>query len=558
MPRMTAPAKGVKVRMYRHGHGDCFLLAFPRDNDVQHPVYVLIDCGIKPGSQVKADIDDIVNDIKISTGGRIDIVAITHEHQDHVSAFSTIRDGRPIFDSIEFDQCWLAWTEDGSDILANSLRERFRDTLVALAFAQEKVQALQGVDDGLKDRLNELLGTEIGDDGVAPPIGTEGAEILRRFRVAKQENPLLPAAALADLALKGKTNKDAIAYVRGRAAAPVRFFRPEDDPIPLPGAPAIKVYVLGPPRDDKLLLDLNPKGSEEFKLAPAGTKMAVGANARGFAQAVAPEMDTESSASPFAMRYCLPDRPQGQRDKVGAARAKYSVMTHLLPANKNEERSASDRARDYLRQTYGGPDPDPNDPNDWRRIDYDWLGMSEALALRLNDEVNNTSLVLAFELPNTGRVLLFSGDAQRGNWLGWSNLEWTLGDETKVTAKELLGRCVLYKVGHHGSHNATLNGNDQDDYANLGWMARGAFADEFVAMIPANTKWAMNKTRPWLHPLPEIEAALHKKARGRVFRSDLDKVEKPDPSILSEAEWQAFLKRTSTKLRFFDYVIEDE
>ena len=53
MPIMEAPKSGVKVRMYRHGHGDCFLLAFPgKANGVSRNVYVLIDCGLKPGSEI--------------------------------------------------------------------------------------------------------------------------------------------------------------------------------------------------------------------------------------------------------------------------------------------------------------------------------------------------------------------------------------------------------------------------------------------------------------------------------------------------------------------------
>ena len=32
-----------------------------------------------------------------------------------------------------------------------------------------------------------------------------------------------------------------------------------------------------------------------------------------------------------------------------------------------------------------------------------------------------------------------------------------------MTTKDLLARTVLYKVGHHGSHNATLNGKLDDE-----------------------------------------------------------------------------------------------
>jgi hypothetical protein len=47
--RLLAPENGVTVRMYRTGHGDCFLLAFAGEA-ADKPAYVLIDCGYKPGS----------------------------------------------------------------------------------------------------------------------------------------------------------------------------------------------------------------------------------------------------------------------------------------------------------------------------------------------------------------------------------------------------------------------------------------------------------------------------------------------------------------------------
>ena len=53
----------VKVRMYRQGLGDCFLITLPRDNG--GPFYVLIDCGVILGTQdaatkMKAVVQDIV------------------------------------------------------------------------------------------------------------------------------------------------------------------------------------------------------------------------------------------------------------------------------------------------------------------------------------------------------------------------------------------------------------------------------------------------------------------------------------------------------------------
>lgn len=68
------------------------------------------------------------------------------------------------------------------------------------------------------------------------------------------------------------------------------------------------------------------------------------------------------------------------------------------------------------------------------------------------------------------------GDAQAShpaslNWRSWSEGSFTDGT-AEVTVKDLLGRTVLYKVGHHGSHNATLNGKASPKYASLAWMAQ--------------------------------------------------------------------------------------
>jgi len=62
----------------------------------------------------------------------------------------------------------------------------------------------------------------------------------------------------------------------------------------------------------------------------------------------------------------------------------------------------------------------------------------------LDDEMNNTSVILLFEVG--GKKLLFPGDAQIENW------EYALA---KPEVAKLLKDVTLYKVGHHGSRNAT-------------------------------------------------------------------------------------------------------
>jgi hypothetical protein len=66
----------------------------------------------------------------------------------------------------------------------------------------------------------------------------------------------------------------------------------------------------------------------------------------------------------------------------------------------------------------------------------------------LDDQMNNTSLILLFEVGN--KKLLFPGDAQLENW------SYALQDSPNAAAtRKLLAAADFYKVGHHGSRNAT-------------------------------------------------------------------------------------------------------
>ncbi|MEV0295308.1 hypothetical protein [Nocardia sp. NPDC050710] len=92
----------------------------------------------------------------------------------------------------------------------------------------------------------------------------------------------------------------------------------------------------------------------------------------------------------------------------------------------------------------------------------------------LENAVNNTSIF--FVLDISGTRLLFPGDAQQGAW------EHVLSDTRNV---DLVSRLALYKVGHHGSHNATPRRFVEKD-----WQTQG------YAMIPFGLvkRWA--KTIP--------------------------------------------------------------
>jgi hypothetical protein len=71
-------------------------------------------------------------------------------------------------------------------------------------------------------------------------------------------------------------------------------------------------------------------------------------------------------------------------------------------------------------------------------------GREENLAALLDKAINSTSLVLVLQAGDA--CLLFPGDAQWGTWCRMLN---------DPDARRLLGRTNFYKIGHHGSFNAT-------------------------------------------------------------------------------------------------------
>jgi hypothetical protein len=78
-------------------------------------------------------------------------------------------------------------------------------------------------------------------------------------------------------------------------------------------------------------------------------------------------------------------------------------------------------------------------------------------AKQLNAFLNNQSLVVLFKFK--GKSLLFVGDAQAGNWEHWifnTGVPDKKGSgELSITARQILTSLDFYKVGHHGSGNAT-------------------------------------------------------------------------------------------------------
>ena len=194
----------------------------------------------------------------------------------------------------------------------------------------------------------------------------------------------------------------------------------------------------------------------------------------------------------------------------------------------------------FFDRYYFGRYPDPLAPDQsWRRIDADWLGAAAEFALQLDSATNNTSLVLAIELIDSGKVLLFAADAQVGNWLSWQSLSWKISETTTVTGPDLLKRAVFYKVGHHGSHNATLKAKGLE-------LMR---ADDFVAFIPVDHAMAIKKR--WGNmPLPGLVDALEQRSSGCVVRIDEDYTAKP-----GGAKAAAFAKNLKMDALFYEWAM---
>jgi hypothetical protein len=456
---------GVRVRMYRPGGiGDCFLLSFPAGG------HLLIDCGVFYNTRNgKQRIRRIAEDIERTTDRHLDVVVGTHEHWDHLRGFTAARD---VFNRMKIDQVWLAWTEDPDDALAARLRRRRERAQQALDAAMELLNRERTLYHHpeyrkLRDSLREV--TKFGGG-------------LRRNGPGR-ERP---------------GTHEQMEYLRKRVESP-RYLRPGEGPLEMPRSKgAARVFVLGPPRDEALLArsNPNPHDSEVY-----GTRLTMDESS-AFLMALLRAAGHRSEASKEVLEWSAPF-PKGLSLTREEAR-EFDLST--LPNPPNLPPGANER---YFFRHFHGIDHDPMEGPEWRRIDLDWLGAAGDLALRLDADTNNTSLVLAIELSKGNRVLLFPGDAQVGNWSSWKGLTWSDGDGAKITGEELLRRTVLYKVSHHGSHNATLR------HHGLELMQ----SRELVAMLPVQEEQA-RKLR-WRLPFGKLLARLEEKTDGRIVRSDL-------------------------------------
>lgn len=505
----TGTPREVHVRMYRGLEaqrdykgwlGDCFLIRLLGENGAKS--HILIDCGILLGSpNAKLRAQMVADDIVRTTGGTLDLLVVTHEHWDHISGFSQAAgtflgtkannwtDG-----TLRIGKVWMAWTENPDDPQARDLRARFDKAGTSFAAFAEYL-----------DQRKRAGTLPLGLDPGQALMGLDGFLGVRG----------------ANGALQGREIMDALKQVAEPAY-------PEpgtvlETPAADPAGPVLRAYVLGPPRNEARLFKDKPStgaAQETYLDMPTfGNAMQrlLGVGDDGSSQDQTPCAD-----SPFAAFYCkYPDQPIAEAAEKGAP--------------------PSDDTRRWLYERYycpPGADPARQAAADRRRIDGDWLAAAGPLALKLDSDTNNTSLALAFDLPD-GTAMLFAADAQVGNWLSWHDQTYKRADGSEQSAEQILNRVRFYKVGHHGSHNATMREKG------LEMMTRS----DLVAAIPTDEELGDRQGRGgWQMPNPRVYDELLKRTAGRIMRNDrnYDPASRQNDPELKDVE-----------VGFFDRLVEE-
>ena len=475
----SASKKGgetITIRMYRQILGDCFLLTHQFDG---RRFRALIDCGVlqcigatKPATKAAVGhIEKVVADLLSDTGGELDLVIATHEHYDHLSGF-LLHFG--VWDTFKIRQVWLAWTEDYSDSLANDIRNGKSKGLAALAALVDPGTAVRpnpfGLDrtrsdvDDRATRISDLLQFYGEIDEWQAPAG-QGLAAAKPPRV-----PKVPPRSCLDVLdwLKAKATDDNVDYLQPG----------QQKPFGVDGR--LKASVLGPPRTRRRLLQLDPSEGADRET-----------------YLVRPD-DVASLDVTLKLRMAQVD---------GAAAEDPGHYPFAERFRRWEDETSTD---EVAKLYYEGPAS--------RRIDGEWLGSAEMLALKIDGDVNNTSLALAIEVPGDD-VLLFPADAQVGNWLSWHDQKYPATPSSpggaQVTAEQLLARAIFYKVGHHGSHNATARVEGLEKMT----------SPDLVAMMPvmeAVAKEQVTKNNPdgWAMPYADLYTRLREKTARRIVRGD--------------------------------------
>jgi hypothetical protein len=263
----SAPASvppGVRIRMYRQGLGDCFLITFDVGGGGEK--HMLIDFGTLGSKTTQVKMSDVIESIKKTTGGELAILVATHAHQDHVSGFLS---QQAVLETFKIQNVWMPWTENPGDGLAKELGNKAN----ALRNSIEKALAMpQAKATGVSDKILGMAGFEglqLDDDALAQFEGGLGM---------------------------GDSIARALDVVRNFRGAKTTYHSPGPPAIELSEIPGFRFYVLGPPRDADKLQNMDKNASDELYGLTSAVDMHAAA---GFDW-------TLDDQAPFDQRFCYP------------------------------------------------------------------------------------------------------------------------------------------------------------------------------------------------------------------------------------------------------------
>jgi len=399
-------ANELKVRMYRVGFGDFFLLTIPTDAG---PKYILIDCGVHMSDT--GSIRQCVENLAKDTHSELALVIVTHRHADHISGFATCQD---LFKQFKVEAVWIT--------------NRLAPPGQSAPRRQEQIVALA---EHLKSKLTARLKTQLALD-----LETRSRQALEMVNNA--------------LGVVDGGNARAMEVVTSLFGEPrpvPQYYQAGDVPkLPKSLEGAIDAQILGPAPLDQ-----------------AGEFSAADNKANQYLDAVD--------------KFGMPD------DGV------------FRPFSKRWEATA----HEYLEQSFKPWTPAAMERT-LQKLQPDAL---LAAASTLDGTLNNQSLVVLFTCR--GKRLLFVGDAQWGNWAYWLYGKPVKGQDPGISAqaRSILESIDFYKVGHHGSTNATPI------------PVVNALRMQCAGMCSTAT----TKCYPEV-PKLSLLTALSKRAQGRLVRSD--------------------------------------
>ena len=142
-------ADQLLVRSYNVGCGDCIYVRLPNGDDDHF--HIMIDCGTKEGKNsgvlervVKHLEDNELPDAEEDGKKRLDLIVVTHVHEDHLKGFDP-----EMFKNIAIGNIWLTVAMDENHAQAQGTRELH-------AFAADAMRSLEQSGAALSAELQEL------------------------------------------------------------------------------------------------------------------------------------------------------------------------------------------------------------------------------------------------------------------------------------------------------------------------------------------------------------------------------------------------------------------